>query len=347
MSAAGRRALLLATGAAALAGLSAQAREPELGPGLLDHYLVRAFQAGSFRERPALNHIGVRVRPAARGHRVTAVLDGLPAHAAGLRRGDVVLSADGRPFHPVDSFNPGPAPRARPEPVELELDRGGTRLRVAVAPVFGNLFDSYRTATLNSARQFSVGNKVVGYARLWALSRGGADLVAYRRILASLARCDGLVLDLRDGHGFLGPEHLDLFHGGRAAGARVSGAGGRLADLSGPRAALVGEEERWRKPVAVLVNGGTRGGPELLARLLGGLERVTVLGEPSAGRIGGYRETADGALRYRPAAGVLVDGVPFEGTGTAPDAIVPFPLSRGGRGDPQFDAALAALLGVI
>jgi C-terminal processing protease CtpA/Prc len=56
-----------------------------------------------------------------------------------------------------------------------------------------------------------------------------------------------------DGGG-AGSEYLDLFHGRRPTAALIGGNGGiRL------------EAVTWREPVAMLINGGTRSGKEILA----------------------------------------------------------------------------------
>src|SRR5260370_23104805 len=60
--------------------------------------------------------------------------------------------------------------------------------------------------------------------------------------------------DLRDGWGGAQPEYLDLFNG-RAPTMQVTDQSGTTAFVN----------VKWRKPVAMLINGGTRSGKEVLA----------------------------------------------------------------------------------
>ncbi|MDP6417581.1 MAG: hypothetical protein QGG54_21510, partial [Gammaproteobacteria bacterium] len=75
-----------------LAGIQASWAQPPstLDTGALDFYLIQAFQARTSTERLPLNHIGVQVQESASGYLVTAVLEGYPAHGAGINRGDII-----------------------------------------------------------------------------------------------------------------------------------------------------------------------------------------------------------------------------------------------------------------
>lgn len=172
----------------------------------LDAYLQQAFSASEARYRASLHHIGVEGREQSNGYLITAVLEGFPAFNAGLNRGDVILSIEGKPFEPVLSFNDQPRSR-----YDIVIDRDGDQLQKTVTPVYGNLFDSYRSAVSNSIQEFSAGNKVIGYMRLWALSRSTADLISFESMVAQLDHCDGLIIDLRSSQGFLHQSHVDAF----------------------------------------------------------------------------------------------------------------------------------------
>lgn len=328
-----------------LSGLASAAAPDRLGPGDLDFYLLQAFAGGEHGQRYALNHIGIQVAPAGEDWRVSAVLEGFPAHAAGILRGDLLVAADGSPYHPVYSFNErdlapnGFSPRG--EPIELELQRQGQQISVQLRPVFGNLFDAYREATLNSVQQFPSGNKTLGYVRLWGLSRSTADLIAYRGLFEELSGTDGLILDLRDAYGFLDLAHLQAIH--RGSDSLFESENQRLLASRGP---YFGLDRAYRKPVAVLINGRTRAGAELLAYQLDKLSRVVTVGESSAGRLGDYRPDRAAGFSYRSDGG-RIDGEPFEQSGHAPEQPVSWPASQQGRIDPQFQAAFDILMNVI
>ena len=180
----------------------------------LEQLLVQSFHATINAERVVLNHIGIEAVEVSNGYLVTAVLEGYPAHAVDIRRGDIIEKADGNPFHPIESFNSerdtnGDFLPEREEHI-LVLFRANDSMKVSVIPVFENLYNSYRSATANSVLQFSAGNKTIGYIRFWALSRATADIINYRALLRELSGTDGIIFDFRNSLGFLDPQHLDL-----------------------------------------------------------------------------------------------------------------------------------------
>ena len=101
-------------------------------------------------------------------------------------------------------------------------------------------------------------------------------------------------------------------------------------------------ETQWRKPVALLVNGFTRSGKELLAF---GFKRYgygPVIGERTAGAVlaaKGYRIGENGFL-YLAWFDIHIDGVRLEGVGVEPDIVVPFTLPYAKGADPQLERAL-------
>ncbi|MCH7673301.1 MAG: hypothetical protein IIB72_14150 [Proteobacteria bacterium] len=323
-----------------------------LGPDQLQYYLMQAFHADSAENRRPLNHIGIQVQPSATGYLVTAVLEGYPAHLAGINRGDVIHSVDTLPYHPVYSFNtaaggPGGFPQSNTS-YEITWRRNDSTLSASLIPVYENLYDSYRSATLNSIQVFPSGNKLVGYVRLWGFSRSSNDLASFRQILAEFDDCDGLIIDLRNAYGFLAHQHLDLLFPSRRRRFQLGGVITEHVDLSHVESAP--GDDYFQKPIAVLLNSATEGGAELLAYQLAKLERVITVGEATPGRIGDYRQASaaeSAGLEYRPAVETLIDGRVFESSGVQPQQVVPYPFSQSSRGDPQYQAALLTLLGII
>ena len=209
-----------------------------LGADDLDYYLFQAFQAAGPNNRVRLNHIGVQVQQTDNGFLVTAAMEDYPAHRAGINRGDIIETAEGRPFHPVYSFNNAEDFNKGYSPVSnsynLVVRRNQNRMNLTLRPVFENLYDSYRTATINSIQEFSAGNKVVGYVHFWALSRNSNDLVTYRNLIDELDHCDGLIIDLRNGYGFLDLQHLDKIFPSRDSYFNITGLTGALSNLANP-----------------------------------------------------------------------------------------------------------------
>jgi carboxyl-terminal processing protease len=224
----------------------------------LDAFLQQAFAAKRVEERQAIHHIGIQGEQVDAGFLVSAALESYPAHRAGIRRGDIIVSAEGTDFDPVQSFNRDRDAQAQGSTL-LTIRRGSQTLEVNVSPVHENLYDSFRNASINSVLEFSRGNKVIGYVRLWGLSRNTADLLSYTQIIRGLDHCDGIILDLRDSYGFADPSLRSLFIPESLAA------------------------DAYRKPLAILINQRTRDGGESLTAGLDHLERIISIGEPTAG----------------------------------------------------------------
>lgn len=341
-----RTGALLLTAAGLL--MTQLAHAQSLGPNDLDYYLVQAFEAQRAEQRIALNHIGIAVQADEQGYLVTAVLEAYPAHEAGIQRGDRILRVDGDAYHPIYSFN-GDSSDGRgftptPQDYRIEYLRGGDELTAVVVPVFENLYDSYRSATLDSTLAFPLGNKRVGYVRLWSLSRSTSDLFSLDLLMDEFALSDGLIVDLRDAYGYLSRKHLDLF----LRDARVDYESSTEAErhIAIESIYQIATARPFTKPIVVLINSETRGGAELLAYELSKSGRIITMGETSAGKIGAYRFT-DGVLEFQPGTALRIDGQPFESGGVIPQVTVTYPFDQSSRSDPQFESAIDYLLGRI
>ena len=339
-------------------------------------YRVLSFDTKAGAKPLAINHLGIETKQAADGgYLITAALEGYPAHTAGLERGDIILRIEGADFHPLLSLNPRAAEsefRPHSATAELTYRRGGAVLTARIEPVFESLYDSYRSATLNSVLSFAAGNKVIGYVRLWALTRETGDLVTLSQLIQSLHDTDGIVLDLRNSYGYLASEHIDLFRASRSDFLSISLVGNPTSNAIEPEQnRLLPARQRddslraYRKPIAILIDSSTRGAGELLAYQLAKLDRVTTVGEPTLGRLGRYQlrrgveildespvenltESLGGdILEYSAANRVLIDDKIFEGIGVKPKRSAPFRFETVSRGDPQFQVAVNVLMGVI
>lgn len=318
----------------------------------LNFYLLQSFLEADSKERIPLNHIGIQGRFQNSQFLVTAVLEGYPAHIAGIERGDIVLSIDKEAFHPVHSFNIERDSKGSFIPITsehiLSVQRGTDINELSLKPIFENLFDSYRSATANSVLEFSAGNKIIGYIRFWGLSRSSNDIISYQKLIRSLDHSDGIIFDLRNSFGFLDSQHLDLVFNDKDHYFFVAEASSVGVDFSQTSATL--DFDNYRKPIALLINEDTKGGPELFAYQLDKLERVVSLGNSTPGLIGTFevQKNENGSkIDYIPAENILIDNMPFEGIGIEPEIEVQFLYERTTRGDPQYNAAVNVLLGII
>ena len=242
----------------------------ELGASHTGHYasgelayyeLLDIFARDAFRPRLRamfpkghIAYAGIGVVPRALEGRVflAGVYHGGPADRAGLLVGDEVVSADGESFDPIASF----ADKAG-VPVKLEVRRveAGPTFPAEVVPERIRPNEFFLSAMRASVSVIEREGRRWGYVRVWSYARRQYQSLLIEELAKGrLKEVDGLVLDLRGGWGGAQPEYAELFVGGAPIMTFV-GRDGRQAFAS----------FRWRRPVVVLVDQGTRseGGRDL------------------------------------------------------------------------------------
>ncbi|SDJ54319.1 carboxyl-terminal processing protease [Bradyrhizobium sp. Rc2d] len=290
--------------------------------------LQRAFPDG----RVSYPGIGIisRIEVAGR-NTITAVIDGTPAQQAGLRVGDEILAADGTAFESVESFRGKVG-----ETVALEVQRGASVVQIPVRPVDLEPTKMFLRGLESSARIIESNGRRIGYVHVWCYAGS-----VYQRALVSLLSqgvlrdADALILDLRDGWGGAQPEYLDLFNP-RAPTMQVTGRSGTSEFVN----------VKWRKPVAMLINGGTRSGKEVLAYGFKKYRLGELIGTRTEGAV--LAATAfliGGGLLLLAVEDVRVDGERLEGVGVTPTIEVPAGAAPAGSDDPQLSRAVAVLSG--
>jgi carboxyl-terminal processing protease len=263
---------------------------------------------------------------------ISGVLDGLAASKAGLRVGDEIIAADGDPFHPIKSF----APKVGRE-VTLTIRRRGDAPSeaVIVVPEWMNPNKAFLRAMEESARIIEANGVKIGYIHVWSYAGAQYQQLLERELSSGrLQDADALVWDLRDGWGGAEAEYLHLFTG-RAPITTLINRDGRRSVVN----------VSWRKPVAMLINDGTRSGKEILAYGFREYGVGEVIGSRTAGAVLAGRPylLSDGSLVLLAVADVLVDGRRLEGVGVMPTISVPFPLPYAQGQDPQLDRAVDVL----
>jgi carboxyl-terminal processing protease len=266
---------------------------------------------------------------------VTGVIEGAPAHQAGILLGDEILSADGRPFRPVDSFR-GKVGAA--VPLQIRRTLGAAPHPISVTPADLRPGEMFLRGLQTSARVIVAGNNMrVGYVHVWSYASPRfqsalEDLIGE----GPLKDADALIWDLRGGWGGAQPQYLDLFNP-RAPTMQVTDRNGEtgLVDV------------KWRKPVAMLINEGTRSGKEVLAYGFKEYRLGELIGQRTEGAV--LAATAfligeDGLLLLA-VEDVLVDGKRLEGVGVTPTIGVAFDWRYAAGADPQLDRAVQVLAG--
>ena len=232
------------------------------------------------------------------------MIEGTPAQHAGLFAGDQIISADGALFQPVQSFRGKVGVK-----VVLALRRAGTVMQVPVTPVDIEPNGMFLDGMKASARIVRANGRRIGYVHVWCYA-GYAYQRELERLLSEgpLHDADALIWDLRDGWGGAIPQYLDLFN------ARAP-----TMQLTNRSGASEFEDVKWRKPVAMLVNGGTRSGKEVLAYGFRKYRLGEVIGTRTEGAVLAATAFLIGAgLLLLAVEDVLVDGERLEGVGVAP-----------------------------
>jgi carboxyl-terminal processing protease len=276
--------------------------------------------------------IGVFTRQLGGKTFITGVLEGLPASKAGLVVGDEVIAADGEPYHPLESFTTKTG-----QDVTLMIRRraDGPTEEVVVAPVRIKPNEAFLKAMEESARVIDADGVKIGYIRVWSYAGTPYQQLLERELSSGkLKDADALVWDLRDGWGGAQAEYLNLFNGRAPTTTLINRDGQRsVANMT------------WRKPVAMLVNDGTRSGKEILAYGFKEYGIGEVIGSRTAGAVLAGRAylLSDGSLLLVAVADVIVDGRRLEGIGVMPTISVPFALAYAQGKDTQLDRAVEVL----
>jgi carboxyl-terminal processing protease len=263
---------------------------------------------------------------------VTGVIEGAPAHAAGVLLGDEIVSADNRPFRSVGSFRGKVG-----SPVSLEIRRssGAAPIAIAVSPADLHPNEMFLRGLKASARVIATDKAKIGYVHVWSyashrMQSALEDLISD----GPLKDADALVWDLRGGWGGAQPEYLDLFNP-RAPTMQIKGRNGETGFV----------DVKWRKPVAALINEGTRSGKEVLAYGFKEYRLGELVGHRTEGAV--LAATAfligDDGLLLLAVEDVLVDGRRLEGVGVTPTIEVPFDSRYAAGSDPQLDRAVQVL----
>ncbi len=152
-----------------------------------------------------IDSIGVDVAP---GCFVRTVFAGGPAAKAGLKRGDKILRADGKEFHPVLSFQ-GRA--GRPVTLTVQSREVQTPHEVIVTPRKIDPSTEWLEAQELGARLYEKRGKTIAYMPLFSAAGEQYQQALREAIIGKFAKADALVLDFRDGWGGASPTFLNLF----------------------------------------------------------------------------------------------------------------------------------------
>ena len=287
---------------------------------------------------PHRSGIGVVTKKIDGRYYVTAVLASSPAEEAGIVLGDWLVEVNGKPFHPIRSFD-GMAGQE----LEITIQRkpsASTRYKLKVTSLDmkeRELFENDSQSRLKSIEY--KGHQFV-YIRLWWLS--GLTMQRIFEPGLNMARAsEGMIIDLRDGFGG-GPyvEYIDPFLRGERNPIMVESIYRDRTEKS-----TVG----FNKPVIVLINGGSRSGKETLAYCFKKWDKAVLLGQRTAGYVtgGNRKRISRNSFLYYSACMKVIDGKRLEGVGVEPDVKVPFDIRFAAGKDIQLERAKDEMVKLI
>jgi carboxyl-terminal processing protease len=296
--------------------------------GALRQELSRLFPDGE------VAYVGIGALTRQRGDKtfVSGVLAGLPAATGGVQVGDELVAVDSAPYHPINSF----AARHGQE-VSLQVRRtpDGPVQDLRVVPERLRPNEAFLKAMEASARLIDTDGARIGYIHIWSYAGAPYQHLLERQLsTGTLKDADALILDLRDGWGGAQPHYLDLFNAPSPTMVSV--------DRQGYTSIV---NFRWRKPVLMLVNEGTRSGKEILAYGFKTYGLGEIVGTRTAGAVLAGRAflLRDSSLLLVAVLDVLVDGQRLEGVGVTPTIDLPFSLEYAQGKDPQLERAVELL----
>lgn len=263
---------------------------------------------------------------------VRYVLDGSPAAAAGFKRGDLIKTVNSHPYTGYAVWY-----QTSGKPSRVEVERHGKTVELAIKPVKQDFLSGYLNATEKSARVINCAGRQIGYLHYWSGGEGSHEVLE-SALGSTLSKTDALVLDLRDGYGGASFDDLDIFFRPRSA----------FPDMrSWTRKGAGWERSVYDKPVAVLINKGTRSGKELMSFGLKRSKRARLFGDTTAGYVvGGEFNVLDKrTVLYLAVLDITLDGEHLEGKGVSPDIKVADSLNP--DDDPVLKRALAYLASLL
>jgi carboxyl-terminal processing protease len=262
---------------------------------------------GARRPDAHIDHIGLFPQRIEGRWFVRGVLEGSPACETPIRVGDELLTVDGSPFEPVDSFRSKAG-----QPVRLMIRRKPQlRFEFTVTPVRESLHRAVQRAMQKSVRVIEHQGLRFAYLHAWTLLGHGDE---YERLLELQDEVDGLLLDYRDGFGGNWYAATQFFLG---------------SDNGYPRS----HQDYWRKPAVILIADGTRSAKEIVVDAVKRRKRAVLLGTPTPGHV-----TAVGGLRrVGPRGLVMLPGQQFglEGNPTEPHIYMARDIRYSAGADPQ------------
>jgi carboxyl-terminal processing protease len=298
----------------------------------------------SSQANPHRTGIGVVTKKLNGRHYVNAVLASSPAERAGIVLGDWIVEVNGRPFHPIVSFQ-----NKAGQELKLTIQRGlseSTCRLIKVTPLDKKERELFEIDTQARMKTIEHKGHRFSYIRLWWLG-GRVMRKALDWGVDEADKVEGIIIDIRHGFG-AGPadEYMEPFLKNSSETVAHKEIGRTKTFRSTVKFEKTG---KFEKPVIIIINGGTRSAKEVLAYYFRKTKRGVLIGERTAGFVSGgglERISGDSLLLYCKWMKV-VDGKRLEGIGVEPDIEVPFDIRFTAGRDIQLERAKDEMVRLI
>ena len=250
-------------------------------------------------------HIGAWFSRKNAGWVADMILEGEAAAAAGLKKGDVVLTVNGKPFTPVDSLKEFVG-----KTVDLAIVRGADKQTLKIEVKEDRAMPLFVRASKQSAKVIQKDGKKYAFFHLWTMGNQEFKTALHTFINSPRGmNTDGFILDIRDGFGGRPEGYADPFF---VPGMKLE---------SKSRNVTLVSHMGYDKPLAVLINKGSRSAKEVFAELIKTSKRGTLVGDTTAGNVLGSTPIRinDWSFLLIPIVDMTVDGKVLEGHGVTPD----------------------------
>lgn len=282
------------------------------------YYLLRSLFSTGDLDSPKLYTTGFQLDEHDPGL-IRAVMEGSPAEASGIQRGDRLVSVNGVEFDSLLQWQKATS-------IELRLTRKGETFVVSLVPILQSFHRAFASATVASERVIACGEQRFAYLHLWSGTHPQFLEILQESVAAARDKSlDGFILDLRDGSGGAWWPYLDPFYADRSEYFEYSTLGNEgVSESIGAEPQT--NQDAWLGPLAVIINNGTRSGKESLAFQLKKGDRAMLFGTTTTGAFtagrGVFADRDEDYLLYLSVQERLLDGSVIEGEGVTPDVWV-------------------------
>ncbi len=291
--------------------------------------IVGVYQKGLNFDKWEYESIGIDVAQTPEGQFIRTVLSGGSAEGAGLLRGDNILTIDGKPFHAATAFR---AMAGKTAMLIVKRRADGSTVELPVAPRAVNPRDEWMQAQKASSRLIERSGRKIAYTNIYSCVGEQVFGQFQSDIMMKFPGADALIVDFRNGWGGCSLRLLELFNPNAPWFTDLDGQGNPSKEW----------QLTWRKPLFLVINGGTRSGKEIVAFALKEHRLATLVGVRTAGAVASGRPflLSDGSVLYLAMGIALIDGQRLEGHGVEPDVLIEDHLEYAEGKDIQLERAL-------